>query len=108
MVKILKILLFAPLQTEEQQVFNTYVFYLMVTKAAIFSKLSDIYFYRKMSCNILKGHFREDRPFSLGGHVKSQENKKLCFCMASLTLNSRLGEASRTKTKLFILNMAAE
>ena len=51
------------------------------------------------------------RPFSLGGHVESQENKKLCFCTASLTLNSRLGEANRAKTKLFILlrlKMAAE
>ena len=25
-----------------------------------------------------------NRHFSLGGHVKSQENKKLCFCIASL------------------------
>ena len=31
-----------------------------------------------------------NRPLSLGGHVESQENKKLCFCMASLVLNSRL------------------
>ena len=46
MVQILKILFFVPLQTEaylfllkeqeEQQVFNTYVFYLTVTRAAIF------------------------------------------------------------------------
>ena len=52
-----------------------------------------------------------DRPFSLGGHVESQENKKLCFCTASLALNSRLSEATRAKTKIFIhlrLNMAAE
>ena len=42
-------------------------------------------------------------PLSLGGHVESRENKKLCFCMASLALNSRLGEASLAKTKLFIL-----
>ena len=40
---------------------------------------------------------------SNGGHVESQENKKLCFCTASLALNSRLGEACRAKTKLFIL-----
>ena len=37
-------------------------------------------------------------PLSHGGH-----NKKLCFCTASLALNSRLGEAYRAKTKLFIL-----
>ena len=42
-------------------------------------------------------------PLPLGGHVESQENKKLCFCTASLALNSRVGEASRAKTKLFIL-----
>ena len=34
-----------------------------------------------------------DRPLSLGGHVESQENEKLCFCAASLALNSRMGEA---------------
>ena len=43
------------------------------------------------------------RPLSHGGHIESQENKKLCFCTASLALNSRLGEAYRAKTKLFIL-----
>ena len=51
------------------------------------------------------------RPLSLGGHVESQDNKKLCFCTVSLALNSRLGEAYRAKTKLFILlrlNMAVE
>ena len=40
-----------------------------------------------------------------------EENKKLCFCTASLALNSRLAEACRAKTKLSIsprLNMAAE
>ena len=37
--------------SKEQQVFNTYVIYLSVTKAAIFSKLSEIYFYWKISCN---------------------------------------------------------
>ena len=37
-------------------------------------------------------------PSSLGGHVESQENKKLCVCTASLVLNSRLGEAGRAKT----------
>ena len=31
-----------------------------------------------------------------------QENKKFCFFTASLALNSRLPEACRTKTKLFI------
>ena len=49
------------------------------------------------------------RPLSRGGHVESQENKKLCFCTARLALNSRLAEACRAKTKLFILlilNMA--
>ena len=43
-----------------------------------------------------------NRPFSLGGHVKSHENKKLCFCTASLALNSRVGEANRAeKCKAF-------
>ena len=36
-----------------------------------------------------------NRPLSLGDHVESQENKKLCFCMASLALNLRLGDACR-------------
>ena len=48
-------------------------------------------------------------PLSLGVHVESLENKKLCFCTASLTLNSRLAKACHTKTKLFIplrFNMA--
>ena len=52
-----------------------------------------------------------DRPLSHGGHVESQGNKKLCFCTASLALNSRLVGAYRAKTKLFIppkLDMAAE
>ena len=52
-----------------------------------------------------------NRTFSLGGHVESQENKKLCFCTVSLALNSRVAEVSRAKTKLFSLlrlNMAAE
>ena len=40
-------------------------------------------------------------PSSLGGHVESQENRKLCFCTVSLALNSRLGEANRAKTKPF-------
>ena len=44
-----------------------------------------------------------NRPLSLGGHVESQENKKLCLCTASLAPNSCLGEANRTKTKLFIV-----
>ena len=39
---------------------------------------------------------------SHGGRVESQDNKKLCFCTASLSLNSRLAEACRAKTKLFI------
>ena len=42
------------------------------------------------------------RPFPPGGHVESQQNKKLCCCTASLEMNSRLGEACRAKTKLFI------
>ena len=37
-----------------------------------------------------------------GGHVESEENKKLCFCTASLALISYLAEACRAKTKLFI------
>ena len=43
------------------------------------------------------------RPLSLGSHVESQENKKLCFCMASLALNSRLGEACHAKKKKFYI-----
>ena len=42
-----------------------------------------------------------DRPLLLGGHVESQKNKKLYFCTANLALNSRLGEACRTKAKPF-------
>ena len=34
-----------------------------------------------------------NRPISPGSHVESQENKKLCFYTASLTVNSHLGEA---------------
>ena len=37
------------------------------------------------------------RHFSPGGHVEFQENKKFCFCMASLALNSCLAEASMQK-----------
>ena len=33
--------------------------------------------------------FGNNRPLSLDGHVESQENKKLCFCTASLALNVR-------------------
>ena len=50
-------------------------------------------------------------PLSRGGHIESRENRMLCFCTASLALKSRLAEACRAKTKLFIrsrLNMAAE
>ena len=52
-----------------------------------------------------------NRPFSLCGHVESQENRKLCFCTASLAQTRIQCEASRAKTKLFILlrlNMAAD
>ena len=51
------------------------------------------------------------RPLSLGGHVDSQESKKLWFCAASLAQTRIQCEANRPKTKLFILlrlNMAAE
>ena len=44
---------------------------------------------------------------SRGDHIESQENKKLCFCTASLALN----KACHAKTKLFIpsrLNMAQQ
>ena len=64
-----------------------------------------------MSRNVFNGMFPQERPLSLGGHVESQGNKKLSFFTASLTLNSRLTEASRAKTKLFILlrlNMARQ
>ena len=53
----------------------------------------------------------QNTPLSLRGHVVSQANKKLCFCMASLTQTRIQCEASRAKTKLFILlrlNMATE
>ena len=52
-----------------------------------------------------------NRSLSHGGHVESHENKRLCFCTASLAPNSRLAEACRAETKFFIpprLNMAAE
>ena len=52
-----------------------------------------------------------NRPLSLGSHVESQGNKKLCFCTASLTQTQIQGEASPAKTKLFILlrlNLATE
>ena len=54
MEEILKMLLFAHHPTEahflhlkEQQMFNTYVIYLTVTKTTVFPKLSEIYFYCK-------------------------------------------------------------
>ena len=62
----------------------------------------------KTCCCRLK-HQWHNRNLSLSGYVEYQENKKLCFCTASLALNSRLSEVCRTKTKLFILlrlNMA--
>ena len=65
------------------------------------------------------------RPLSLGGHVESQENKKLCFLTASLAQTRIQCEACRAKKKkkkkkkkkiyiyiyiyiLLRLNMAAE
>ena len=42
-------------------------------------------------------NFKLNRPLSHGGHVESQENKKLCFCTASLAVNSRLAEVCRAK-----------
>ena len=51
------------------------------------------------------------RPLSLGGHVESRGNKRLCFRTASLGQTRIQCEASRAKTKLFILlrlNLAAE
>ena len=51
------------------------------------------------------------RPLSLGGHVESQKNKKLCFRTASLAQTRIQCEACRAKPKVFILlrlNMAAE
>ena len=52
-----------------------------------------------------------DRLLSHASHVESQENKKFCFCTASLALNLQLTEVYHVKTKLFIppiLNMATE
>ena len=40
---------------------------------------------------------QDNGPFSPGGHVESQENKKLCFYMPSLALNLCLGEAWCTR-----------
>ena len=63
------------------------------------------------SLKLCKGDGHFNRPLSLGGNVESQEDEKLSFCTESLALNSRMGEACRAKTKLFILlrfNMAAE
>ena len=34
-----------------------------------------------------------NRPLSPGGHVESQENKRFVQCMASLAVNSHMGEA---------------
>ena len=71
---------------------------------------SNIYEWFFQRCFSVKKTLRLlNRPLSLGGHVESQENKKLCFCMASLALNSRPGETCRDETKFFILlrfNMA--
>ena len=56
-------------------------------------------------------HTEINKPFSLSGHVESQEDKKLCFCMASPSHTLIQCNASRAKTKLFILlrlKMAAE
>ena len=61
----------------------------------------------KLELNALEGH----RPLLLGGHVESQEDKKLCFCTASLAQTRIQCEACRAKTKLFILprlNVAAK
>lgn len=56
--------------------------------------------------------FLFNRPLSLGGHVKSQENHQLCFCTVTLALNLRLAEVCSVKKKNFYyprdLNMAAE
>ena len=41
------------------------------------------------------------RPLSLGGHVDSQETRKLCFCTASLAQTRIQCEASRAKNKAF-------
>ena len=52
-----------------------------------------------------------NRPLSLGGHVESRGNNKLCFHTASLGQTRTECEACRAKTKVFIpprLNMAAE
>ena len=60
---------------------------------------------------VIGGRLYYHIPFSLGGHVESQQNKKLCYCTASLAHTWIQCEACRAKTKLFILlrlNMAAE
>ena len=43
-----------------------------------------------------------NRTLSLGGHVESQENKKLCFCTASLVLNSRLANSCAVRKQSFL------
>ena len=63
---------------------------------------------KSVNCHAIN---KSHRPLSLGGHVGSQENKKLCFCTASLAQIRIQCEASRATTKPFILqrlNMAAE
>ena len=66
-----------------------------------------------LAVNALFEESREllNRPFSLGGHVESLENKKVCFCTVGLAQTRIQREANRAKTKLFVLlrlNMAAE
>ena len=43
------------------------------------------------------------KTFVARSHVESQENKKLCFCTASLAQMRIQCEASRAKTNLFTL-----
>ena len=82
-------------------------------KGFIINFISILSLSNALKCKIgyygIKIHF--NRPFLHGGHLESPENKKLCFCAASLALNSRLAEACLAKTKLFIpprLKMAAK
>ena len=60
-------------------------------------------YFGRIRFTVFQNRNKWNRPLSLGSHVESQENKKLCFCMARLALNSRLGKASCAKTKFFIL-----
>ena len=89
--------------------YNPYLRYACLHRKRIFSLMNYV---DKVICPSYKEiHVLANRPFSLGGHVESQENKKVCFRTASLAHTRIQCKACRAKTNLFILlrlNMAAE